>query len=224
MGQSVLRCTRESGPGRCKMGCAASRQVRVTVSAETGGGGDTVIVNLTSALASKREALQMLDAAAGSGRIQQAEMVWANDLRSTICDLEKVVAQRRAALEAGDAHSHRQACVFSHRLAETAAVDLQRWISDHKTPALAAPCSTPPSAVRRKEITVLTPPESSLQGLGFEGDARDDAVAELELRLAAARNDLQAHLAQAEARAAELRALKDRAVALRALGKKGVVA
>jgi hypothetical protein len=198
--------------------------VRVTVSAETEGGDDTIIANLTSALVSKREALQMLDAAAGSGRIRQAEAVWADDLRSTICELEKVVAQRRVALEGGGKHNHRQACVFSRRLADTAAGDLQRWVSDQKPPSLTLPCTTPPSAVRRKEITVLTPPESSLQGFGFEDDARDDDAVELEWRLAAARTDLQAHLAQAEARDAELRALKDRAAALRTACKQGTLA
>lgn len=211
------------------MGCAASQQVRVTVSAETEGGDDTVIIaNLTSALASKREALQMLDAAAGSGRIRQAEAVWADELRSTICELEKVVAQRSAALEGGGKHNQRQACVFSRRLAETAAADLQRWVHDQKPPTLTVPCTTPPSAARRKQITVLTPPESSLQESqaykGFGDDAHEEDVVALEQRLATARTDLQAHLAQAEARAAELRALKDRAVALRSAGKQGMLA
>ena len=209
---------------RVTMGCAASQQVRVTVSAETEGGDDTIIIaNLTSALSSKREALQMLDAAAGSGRIRQAEAVWADDLRSTICELEKVVAQRSAELEGGGKHNQRQACVFSRRLAETAAADLERWVRDQKPPTLTAPCTTPPSAVRRKQISVLTPPESSLHGWSFEDDVREDDVVALEQRLAAARSDLQAHLAQAETRAAELQALKNRAVALRTAGKQGML-
>lgn len=202
------------------MGCAASQQIKVTTCSSSIGiaterDGDPINANLKAALASKRNALNMLELAASSGQLHQSESAWADELQSTICELEKIVAQRQAALDSGGKYDHRQAASFSRRLAETASADLEHWINEHKPPIRTAPWLTPPSATRRNELTVLTPPESSLPG--WSGDEqRSSAKAELEKCLAAARADLLAHLTQAEARAVELQTLKDRAAALQA--------
>lgn len=196
------------------MGCAASRQVRVSVSADSGGCGDTIIANLTTALVSKRKALQMLEDAKAGGRAHITEAAWADELRSTICDLEKVVAQQHSALENGGVRNDsRQALVFSQRLAKTASADLQRWIHEQKPPLPA--CTTPPSAARRKDLVIATPPGLSLPGWDEGGDRANDTT-ELERLLNAAQADLRAHLKQAGFRAAELQVLKERAATLRA--------
>jgi hypothetical protein len=203
------------------MGCAASRsQVEVRELPEQkalppgapGFGDDPILANLRAALTSKREALQLLDAE-GGGDLDKTEAAWTDQLQSAITDLETVVAQRRSALANGGKHDQRQARVFSAQIAATAASDLQRWKAEGQPPAV--PFATPPSAIRRKELTVLTPPAFQLPGWEDDGEPCG-AEASAEELLRAARDALSAHRAQAEARAAELQALKERAAELRA--------
>ena len=188
--------------------CATSQAGVKVVSTAAGSESDAVTAALNSAVQHKREAMAL-------ARADNA--TWADQLHGEVGDLEKVVAQRQVALEGGAKHESRKAKVFAAQLAASAEADLLRWKADGKPPP--APFQTPPSAARRRDIEVLTPPEFRLPGWderGDEPDAAPEQVGSPQLQeLVSAREELRSHTAAAAARAAELEALKARAARLR---------